>query len=356
MASSTVFSNERGNSIVDTLDSLTRRGFLQLAAGGGAMMLTAQAIAAENPAIASPAMLWGDTSRYGHPYAKDPSVIRLGDRYLLYCSLPPYGDKRPNDGWRIGIAESRDLISWNKIAELVPENDAEKKGICAPDAMLLDGKVHLFYQTYGNGPKDAICLAISENGVDFVRHPENPIFHPTGEWSVGRAIDANAIEHEGRVFLYFATRDPAMKVQMIGAAAAPRDSNFGRQAWTPLGNGPVFKPELAWEKQCIEAPSVCKRDGVFYLFYAGAYNNEPQQIGVASSVDGITWKRLSDEPLLCNGKSGEWNSSESGHPGFFLDRDGQSYLFYQGNADHGKSWLLSWKKLRWEDGRPHIAD
>lgn len=80
----------------------------------------------------------------------------------------------------------------------------------------------------------------------------------------------------------------------------------------------------------------CKRGDKLYMFYAGAYNNAPQQIGVAESEDGIVWKRLSEEPFLRNGKPGEWNSSESGHPHIFTDSDGRTYLFYQGNNDNGK--------------------
>ena len=33
------------------------------------------------------------------------------------------------------------------------------------------------------------------------------------------------------------------------------------------------------------APSLLQQKGVYYLFYAGAYNNAPQQIGVATSKD-----------------------------------------------------------------------
>ena len=53
-------------------------------------------------AIVPAATPWGDTSRLGRPFAKDPSVIRFGGRYLLYYSLPPSGDGRANDGWAVG--------------------------------------------------------------------------------------------------------------------------------------------------------------------------------------------------------------------------------------------------------------
>ena len=88
------------------------------------------------------------------------------------------------------------------------------------------------------------------------------------------------------------------------------------------------------------------------MFYAGAYNNEPQQIGCAISRDGIKWQRLSRYPLLPNGSKDEWNSSESGHPFLFQDDDGQDYLFYQGNNDKGRTWFLSVVPIDWVAGKP----
>jgi sucrose-6-phosphate hydrolase SacC (GH32 family) len=297
-------------------------------------------------------MLWGDASRLGRPFSKDPSVIRFGGRYLLYYSTPPFGDRRANDGWAVGIAESRNLIDWTKVGEVGPDGDYERKGLAAPFAKVIDGKVHLFYQTYGNGPKDAICHAVSNDGLKFTRDPSNPIFRPTASWSVGRAIDVEVVRFRNRWFLYCATRDPSMKVQMLTGAVS--EKGFARDAWKPIGDGPLLKPELAWEKDCIEAPAVVERKGALYMFYAGAYNNAPQQVGVARSRDGIHWKRLSNEPLIPVGEAGSWNSSESGHPGAFVDEDGQTYLFYQGNNDKGRTWLLSFVKVGWKRDRPYV--
>lgn len=93
------------------------------------------------------------------------------------------------------------------------------------------------------------------------------------------------IEHDGKLLLYCATRDPSGKTQMLVGAEAPRSYDFGRGAWTQFAGGPVLKPELPWENRCIEAPSVCRHNDRLYMFYAGAYNNQPQQIGVAASRD-----------------------------------------------------------------------
>ncbi|MHC4521132.1 MAG: family 43 glycosylhydrolase, partial [Planctomycetota bacterium] len=297
-----------------------------------------------------PKMYYTDET-YERPFAKDPDVVRFKGRYLMYYSM-----HRGKKGIAIGIAESDDLTGWKKIGEILPEADYERKGLAAPGATVRDGKVHLFYQTYGTGRRDAICHAVSEDGIHFTRNKTNPIFRPTGDWNCGRAIDAETVEYKGRLLLYCATRDADMKIQKLVVAGAPADSNYGRDQWTQLCDAPILEPELAWEGKCIEAPAVCEHDGRLYMFYAGAYNNAPQQIGCAVSEDGTTWRRLSKYPLLPNGGPNDWNSSESGHPGIFTDEGGQMHLFFQGNNDNGASWYLSRMKVAWDDaGSPYLV-
>ena len=302
----------------------------------------------------------------GRPFSKDPAVVRFRGRYWMYYSVPDYFGKGTK-GWTIGVATSGNLVDWSKVGELRNTGEAEANGFTAPGAIVLGSRVHLFYQTYGNREKDAICHAWSTNGLDFHRNPENPVFRPSGDWNSGRAIDADVIPHGDRLLLYWATRDPGMKVQMQGVAAAPLDGDFGRAQWTQLNpDGPILAPgvptaldavglDLAWEKRCIEAAAMARHDGRLYMFYAGGYNNEPQQIGVAVSDDGVAFKRLSDRPFLANGLPGSWNSSESGHPFLFQDEDGRDYLFYQGNDTHGQTWYLSVVPVDWVEGKPVAA-
>lgn len=300
-------------------------------------------------------MMFGDTSRKGVPFSKDPHVIRLDNRYLMYFSIPPFADSsNPVKGWNIGIAESNDLLHWEKIGEINPEGDYESKGLCAPCALVINGKVHLFYQTYGNGRNDAICHAVSSDGLSFKRNATNPVFKPTGDWNCGRAIDAEVIEFNGRYLLYFATRDPGFEVQIQGVAAAPLNSEFNREDWKQLTDYPIMVPEYDWERKCVEGASVIQRGDDLYMFYAGGYNNEPQQVGVAKSRDGIHWEKLSAEPFLPHGNPGEWNASESGHPHIFTDVDGRTYLFYQGNNDKGKTWFISNREVFWDDDGPFL--
>ena len=307
-----------------------------------------------------PRTYYSDTSRLGRPLAKDPSVVQFRGRYLMYYSMPPAA-KSPRSagwptGWAIGIAESRDLVKWSKIGELLPQQAVEANGIAAPGAVVIGDEIHLFYQTYGNGRRDAINHAMSRDGVTFKRNSSNPVYRPeTLTWSSGRAIDAEPFV-DGKVLrLYYATRDPSMKRQMIGVAEASLVSGFNRGSWRDLSrDGPILAPELDWERDCIEAPSIVRRGNRLFMFYAGGYNNEPQQVGVAESRDGVRWRRVSNRPLLANGSPGSWNSSESGHPAGFVT-NGKSYLFYQGNDDRGRTWGIARATVVWSRRGPVIT-
>jgi len=298
-----------------------------------------------------PTMYFTDTTS-GKPIAKDPKIVQFKGKYWMYYSIPG----KANAGWHIGVAQSDNLFDWHKVGELYGEADYEKNGLCAPGALVRGDTVHLFYQTYGNGPKDAICHAYSTDGIHFIRDVSNPIFRPTGNWNNGRAIDAEVAFYKQQYFLYFATRDPKGEIQMQGVATAPAGTDFSRTDWKQATDRPILKPTLPWEGKCIEAASITERNGMLYMFYAGSYNNAPQQIGLAKSADGIHWERVQQTPFLANGKAGEWNASESGHPDIFKAADGQYYLFFQGNrTGDGQSWYLSNHLLQWEGDLPRLV-
>ncbi len=301
-----------------------------------------------------PAMYYGDKDVSARPYAKDPYVIFFKDTYWMYYSVPD--EKRKQ--WYIGIATSKDLIHWEKKGNMMGrKGTVEEKGICASGALIKDGVLHLFYQTYGNGKTDAICHATSDNGIDFERDPTNPIFWPAiNDWTCGRAIDAEVVAFKNQYFLYYATRDSGYTIQQQGVAVTGIQTNFDKNSWTEIPDMPMMKPELDWEKKCIEAASCIKKGKYLFMFYAGGYNNEPQQIGVARSKDGIHWKRLSNAPFLKNGAAGSWNESESGHPNIFKAPDGKYFLFFQGNNDKGKTWYLSKVEIGWNKRGPFIKN
>ena len=287
-------------------------------------------------------------------FAKDPAVIHFNNKYYMYYTIliNPAPDRKIG----IGIAVSTDMENWEEIGSLPMNYEYEQNGIGAPAAIVIDDRVHLFYQTYGNAKKDAICHAISTDGVNFIKNPDNPILHPTDDWCCGRAIDADVCIFNNRLYLYYATRDHEYKIQKIGGAWARINSDFSKKEWRHLAKQSLLAPEFPWEGECIEAPATIVNEGKMFMFYGGSYNCSPQQIGYAVSSDGVFFEKKTVEPFLPCGKEGEWNSSESGHPYAFRDTDGKSYLFYQGSNDNGITWYLSKVEIDFDEKNvPYIV-
>ena len=105
-------------------------------------------------------------------FAKDPAVVFFGGQYLMYYSV-----KHDDGRFGVGIAKSSDLENWTPCGEVALTQDCERNGIAAPGAIVLDGRVHLFYQTYGNWEKDALCHAFSDDGPS-PRTPRTPSTPP----------------------------------------------------------------------------------------------------------------------------------------------------------------------------------
>ena len=291
-------------------------------------------------------MQYGDTSMVkDYPFAKDPTVIRHGDGYYMYYSLMPF-DPAPQDN-----STPPKFNDWHAaIARDTKGNPL--RGAVAPCVRKLDGKIHMFYQMAWEGTDGIanIWHATSEDGITFTNTCDRPIIVPETTWSIKRSIDAEFYRVKDKLILLFATRDTTATYQIMGMAEAPYGSDYGPDKWTLLSvDGPLMKPEYPWEMSCTEAPTVVKHKGVWYMFYAGAYNHEGQQIGMATSTDGYHYTRIAPDGLFfTHGPEGSWNACESGHPGVFQDDDGQVYLFYQGKRSMDATYNLSVCKVSFE--------
>lgn len=298
-------------------------------------------------------MLFIDTTYSDVPFAKDENIVYFNGRYFMYYTAY-YSNDEGAPRLCVGISESEDLTNWTRISQILPELEGETDQICAPGAIIRNDTLHLFYQSYGIWGKEAICHATSVDGIHFEHDASNPVFSASGDWNCGRAIDAEVVEFNGRYFMYFATRDPELEVQFQGVAAADKNSGLHRGDWKQLTDYSILYPELPWEGKCIEGATTIVRGKKLFMFYAGAYNRSPQMIGAAMSEDGINWQRLSDEPFLRNGEPGSWNEQESGHPDIFTDKDGRTWLFYQGYNENDRSWEISKTEVKWKKGLPYL--
>lgn len=284
---------------------------------------------------------------------RDPAVVEFEGEFYLYYTT------RKADEYLIGIAKSKDLLNWCKIGELTATEGYEGKGICAPFAGIdKNGNIFLMYQTNYFSLEEGIAYAFSSDGINFIKPKDiNPILKIQNNWSLPRTIDADLLEVKEKRFLYFATRlkdNPSE--QVIGVAVADNRDLF---KFTVIDR-PILKGEYEWEKNFVEAPSTCYRNGKFFMFYGGGAN--PQYIGVAISEDGLNWKKLYTKPFLMpdriiNVDGFAWQQKDATHPFFFSSR-GRDYIFFHSDFDHTGDWprasAITWVEVMWENNEPSI--
>jgi predicted GH43/DUF377 family glycosyl hydrolase len=117
---------------------------------------------------------------------------------------------------------------------------------------------------------------------------------------------------------------------------------FGREGEFDFG-GCVVGGHL-YESYDLRAPRWLKpRDGRYWTLYGcyaqqGGYELDPGYEGLASSEDGLTWRRAYDRPILSvhDADIAEWEQHCIYQP-FLVEHEGQFYNFY--NAKHMPDWI-----------------
>lgn len=182
--------------------------------------------------------------------------------------------------------------------------------------------IYLFYNALNKTGNRAIGLATSTDGYHFTKFKGNPILtgDKTGYCAFGVA-QAQVLKEDSLWVLYFNSREIA------GYNAGPF---FGRATAKSL-KGPWIKGQAPiltsgergeWDCDFINHGSVLKLDDDAYVMYYGGGDNLPSftnfYIGMATSTDGINWKKYNDpattqhpfaesDPVMMTGKPGEWD-------------------------------------------------
>lgn len=80
------------------------------------------------------------------------------------------------------------------------------------------------------------------------------------------------------------------------------------KTWTRMSNEPVLSPETPWEKVAVMCPHVIwdEEDKLFRMWYSGGEQYEPDAIGYATSPDGRNWRKLEANPIFRSSPDSPW--------------------------------------------------
>jgi len=124
-----------------------------------------------------------------------PTVVKVGDRYNLW-----YTDvvKRP---WKYRHASSADGRTWDVTSEPIMELGQawENEILVYPTVIHVDGVYLMWYGSYTTSRRQetAIGFAASTDGIDWHRHPQNPVLSPDPK----RAWESNYVGNQSVIRL-----------------------------------------------------------------------------------------------------------------------------------------------------------
>ena len=112
--------------------------------------------------------------------------------------------------------------------------------------------------------------------------------------------------------MYYHTYNPKIKKFVVGLAIA----KDGLLKWSKVG--PVFDggPDDKFDGGGAARRHVAKLvDGTYRMWYEGISKDGVHSIGIANSVDGLQWERMSDQPVFtASGDVSAWDGGGVGSP------------------------------------------
>jgi predicted GH43/DUF377 family glycosyl hydrolase len=102
-------------------------------------------------------------------------------------------------------------------------------------------------------------------------------------------------------------------------------------SWKRAQNKPilsVYQEDCGeWKKDCIYQPWLIEHKGKYYNFYNAA-NGSIEQLGMATSSDLLEWKRYEHNPVIPVGEEGSYNEKFSSDSKVFWDKDHWVSFFF----------------------------
>ncbi len=270
-----------------------------------------------------PVMGPGTPGEWDSVDALNPSVVRRGSQYLnLYSGF---------DGkvWHTGLAVSADGLAWTKRGRVLSPGPAAWEGAywaTNGTALEFNGQIYYWYQA-GSPPR--LGLARSADGVSWSKLPE-PVVEtgPRGSWDERGIADPYVIRVGEWLYLFYLGEDRARR-QRLGIARSPDGV-----AWEKLRSNPILELGQAdtFDEAGLGEPAVFASHGRYWMLYTGRDRKEFRRIGVASSLDGVHWKRVEGVPAFSGDQA--WNSKVICDPTVEMGSSGIRVWFGGGDVAH----------------------
>jgi len=221
----------------------------------------------------------------------------------------------------IWYAESNDGIIWgNKTYSPVLDGESNSSWdnyTVTPGAVIKDGNIYrLYYDAFNvSYGRTQIGMATSTDGINWQKY-SNPILS-TDSLNEYHAGTESVIKVNSIYYMYYSTSPEWNYNLMVINLATSSDGVH----WKKYSGNPILSPTLQWEGIGVNYPTVIYDNSHFIMVYN---NSDRTKFGIAYSQDGKAWTKNSNFTFSNNITNK--NYIQINYP--FIMKDGNTYRLY----------------------------
>lgn len=186
-------------------------------------------------------------------------------------------------------------------------------------------------------PKKSIALSESSDGIHW--SPPQIVLgpNPASGWEddINRPV---LVRRNGEYHMWYTgqspNKTPSSNPYDNGHSAIGYATSKDGMTWKRMSKQPVLQPRLPWEGVALMSPDVLwdEQQQQWRMWYSGGEQYEPNAVGHATSKDGLHWIRNSENPIFRPDPHYPWEQQRVAGVQV-LQQDGWFYIFYIGYRD-----------------------
>ena len=309
-------------------------------------------------------VLFGSTGEWDTHIAFG-SVIFDGSGYKIWYT----GGTTVTNNLRIGYATSPDGINWarNSTPILTPGDPGnfDAGAVGTPSVIFEDSIFKMWYAGSITNPPNQIRIgyATSPDGINWTRgNNGDPVLDlgSPGEWNDFWVTHPTVVKDGQMYKMWYSGSRLQVGTERIGYATSPDGINWTKYD-DPLTSNPPFvesDPVVTvgssgnWDSFLIYQPNVILTDSLEMWFTAQG-NISGQQMGYASSLDGINWTKYNNpltpnppfaesDPVMMTGTSGQFDDTFLLAPYVIFGSDQIYRMWYTGYGGSPQRWRIGY--------------
>jgi predicted GH43/DUF377 family glycosyl hydrolase len=274
----------------------------------------------------------------GNPILGDDKIGTCFDIFMLpdEDGLRMYFSWRPKQSLAVTVSKDGGE-SWTPLRIILePRKDTGWEDDLNRNTVVKVGNTyHMWYVGQARG-YSSIGYATSPDGYTFERQNGGmPVLIPERYWENRTVMCPHVLWDDiNKVFRMWYSGGETYEPNAIGYATSTDGINWAKHPANPIF---VPNPQNPYEQERVAACQVMPVEDGYLMFYIGFEDIDTARICLAKSPDGITrWKRSSHNPIVAPSE-GMWDAHATYKPFVLYDRGTDKWtLYYNGRRQHSE--------------------